>query len=214
MPPFTHTCRNCSRSFGGLSALRAHWGLCAPKGSGRAVEPSELDFETLSLLMKKEVLLKETSSCCSLCGFSATRSDGKTILELDHVDGNPRNNVRENLRILCPNCHALTPTFRNLGRVGKSSPRLRRGNRGHAEYSASLLVDEDERRNELERELYSVVLATLDDSSVNYSKSGWVTQLHKEFTRRTGRNVTSKTIGVYVRRTMPDFYNSSCFRRS
>lgn len=33
-------------------------------------------------------------------------------LELDHIDWNPSNNALSNLRILCPNCHALTPTYR------------------------------------------------------------------------------------------------------
>jgi len=33
-------------------------------------------------------------------------------LELDHIDGNNRDNRIENLRLLCPNCHALTPTYR------------------------------------------------------------------------------------------------------
>lgn len=33
-------------------------------------------------------------------------------LELDHIDGNNENNNLSNLRLLCPNCHALTPTYR------------------------------------------------------------------------------------------------------
>lgn len=33
-------------------------------------------------------------------------------LELDHVDGNNTNNEISNLTLLCPNCHALTPTYR------------------------------------------------------------------------------------------------------
>lgn len=40
-------------------------------------------------------------------------------LELDHIDGDHDNNNLDNLRILCPNCHALTPTYRgkNVGRA-------------------------------------------------------------------------------------------------
>lgn len=37
-------------------------------------------------------------------------------LELDHIDGNPYNHKLENLRLLCPNCHAQTPTYRSKNR--------------------------------------------------------------------------------------------------
>ena len=38
---------------------------------------------------------------------------GKPIpLELDHINGDSTDNRIENLRILCPNCHALTDTYR------------------------------------------------------------------------------------------------------
>lgn len=37
-------------------------------------------------------------------------------LELEHIDGNHNNNSQENLLLLCPNCHAQTPTWRNRKR--------------------------------------------------------------------------------------------------
>lgn len=33
-------------------------------------------------------------------------------LELDHIDGNSDDNRLANIRLLCPNCHAMTPTYR------------------------------------------------------------------------------------------------------
>lgn len=52
---------------------------------------------------------------CNKCG--GTEWMGRTIpLELEHRDGNPANNHLDNLELLCPNCHAQTPTYRSRNR--------------------------------------------------------------------------------------------------
>ena len=49
---------------------------------------------------------------CNICGCDGNWQDGKISLEIDHIDGDSSNHTLENLRYLCPNCHALTSTYR------------------------------------------------------------------------------------------------------
>jgi hypothetical protein len=54
---------------------------------------------------------------CMLCGWhSINPITGKVPLEIDHIDGNSENNCKVNLRLICLNCHSLTPSYRNLNK--------------------------------------------------------------------------------------------------
>ena len=48
---------------------------------------------------------------CSSC-MNTHWMDYLIPLELEHIDGNSCNHRKENLCLLCPNCHALTDTYR------------------------------------------------------------------------------------------------------
>ena len=48
---------------------------------------------------------------CEMCGLKEWQGV-KIGLELDHINGNTYDHRLENLRILCPNCHATTSTYR------------------------------------------------------------------------------------------------------
>jgi hypothetical protein len=58
---------------------------------------------------------------CERCGWAERAPDGRVPLELDHVNGDRSDNRLVNLRILCPNCHALQPTHRGLNQKRRGS---------------------------------------------------------------------------------------------
>jgi hypothetical protein len=52
---------------------------------------------------------------CARCHWSEVNlATGRSPLEIDHIDGNPENSNESNLILLCPNCHSLTLTYKNL----------------------------------------------------------------------------------------------------
>jgi hypothetical protein len=77
------------------------------------------------LIRKKMVSEGRCDDACSECGLREWRGKRLT-LEVDHKDGNPRNNVPENLRLLCPNCHSITETWRGRNRDGRKKELERR----------------------------------------------------------------------------------------
>ncbi len=58
---------------------------------------------------------------CSLCGTERMWRDRPLPLEVDHIDGNWRNNRPQNLQLLCPNCHSTTDTYRGRGKGRRAS---------------------------------------------------------------------------------------------
>ena len=48
---------------------------------------------------------------CTACGISEWNGNS-IVLECDHIDGNSKNNIVSNLRLMCPNCHSQTDTFK------------------------------------------------------------------------------------------------------
>lgn len=81
------------------------------------------EAKALSNYVRKYMLLKHNNTCQE-CGWNRLHPvDNKPLVEIDHIDGDAANCTEGNLRVLCPNCHSMTPTFRARN---KTSSRKRR----------------------------------------------------------------------------------------
>jgi hypothetical protein len=70
-----------------------------------------IPWDEKSIRYKRIYLLEEQQNKCLHC-YNDTWLGDPITLELDHIDGNTKNNEKSNLRLLCPNCHSQTNTWR------------------------------------------------------------------------------------------------------
>lgn len=92
--------RRNSRVITWISLLDRPWGSLTPK-------------------QHRQRILEEQGGLCTLCGIEACWNDLPLVFHLDHVDGDRKNNSRENLRLICPNCHSQTDTYCGKNKFGK-----------------------------------------------------------------------------------------------
>ena len=68
----------------------------------------------------RKYLMNKYSCKCQLCGWGKVNPYTNTIpLEIHHIDGDYKNNNEDNLQLLCPNCHALTETYKSHNKNGR-----------------------------------------------------------------------------------------------
>jgi hypothetical protein len=66
----------------------------------------------------REWIMMEQNGFCQICGLAPTWNGATLVFVLDHIDGDGTNHVRDNVRMICPNCDSQLPTFkaRNRGK--------------------------------------------------------------------------------------------------
>ncbi|BDM66983.1 hypothetical protein HEK616_04700 [Streptomyces nigrescens] len=66
--------------------------------------------------LRRELLRQGVPERCADCGTGTEWNDRPLRLEVDHINGEWWDNRPHNVRLLCPNCHAVTDTYRGRRR--------------------------------------------------------------------------------------------------
>ncbi|GAA0453155.1 HNH endonuclease [Streptomyces olivaceiscleroticus] len=68
-------------------------------------------YRTRTSLLRRALMEIGVAERCSTCGTPPLWYGRPMTLEIDHISGDWSDNRAENLRLLCPNCHAITSTW-------------------------------------------------------------------------------------------------------
>lgn len=156
------------------------------------LHPTSANSYKTSALRKR--LLKEQifEHKCAICHLT-TWNDLPIPLDLDHINGIPHDHRLGNLRVLCRNCHAQTPTF-----CGKN--RFKKYSRSRQQY----FEDVKDKFKQTQVDLIPLVI----NSNINFSKFGWV----KKVSQLIGRK--HQKVVPWMKRVMPEFYEKHCYKRT
>lgn len=142
---------------------------------------------------------------CAICSVGSW-NNAPLSLQLDHIDGDSKNNLMVNLRLLCPNCHSQTETFgvkNKTFKLVKDSKIKDKKDKG----VFSVKEKKNDYLEEMEEKRKASIEAILS-SSIDFSQYGWGSKLGKML------GIAPSKSAVWLRKNMPVFYEQNCFKQS
>jgi len=127
-----HNCLNCGKEISNKNIY------CDNKCQGE--EKTKVIYKkiengdtTLTERNYRSYLINKFGNQCMECGWNEINPTTKKVpIQLEHIDGNSDNHNLTNLKLLCPNCHSLTPTFGALNKGnGRSIRKTKRNEKRH-----------------------------------------------------------------------------------
>ncbi len=119
-------CKNCGNILNNTNRVKTYCNTKCQKDFEKKLifERIENGDNTFYCNTYKRYLIFKYGEKCMECGWNKVNiSTGKVPIQLEHIDGNSDNNSLDNLKLLCPNCHSLTPTY---GALNKGNGRKNR----------------------------------------------------------------------------------------
>lgn len=123
------------------------------------------------------------SPICEECGQDENWRKKKISLHLDHINGINNDNRLENLRILCPNCHAATDNF-----CGKNK----------LKYKEKQLIKQDKEQQTIDKQ--KNLIYQIQSSSIDFTKHGWRLELSKLM------NWSPQYCGSFIKNHIPELW--------
>jgi hypothetical protein len=90
---------------------------CQAKLTRSTINEQIVDGTSVNGGQLRRYLIEVHGAKCMICNWSEKNIKTNTVpIEIDHIDGNSYNNILSNVRLLCPNCHAIQPTAKALNK--------------------------------------------------------------------------------------------------
>ena len=105
-------CLTCNTNLGKRARASRPRKFCDNVCQNQYMRKQAVDLGIAGVGSTKRYLAETRGYKCEECGLSEWNNK-PIVLDLDHIDGNAANNIKENLRLICHNCDSQLDTYKS-----------------------------------------------------------------------------------------------------